>query len=169
MKKEPTTEDQLELLSIDVDLEDKIAIPRTKDIFNIKWIKPYTQERLSFLELNDGLEVASDNTPTNIRKRAKFLSKAASYVILNGVKIALFHWIYWRYLYYIKGYSADQLLPIIELGKKKVPQLESYLGSVLVSQMKNTNPALTQEEAEYIRSELILATSQPSEKNTYGL
>lgn len=168
MKKNPTATDQLELMSIDRDFGDTISIPRTIDTYNIRWIKPITLEKLSILELNDGIDVASDDTPSNVKKRAKFLSKAASYIILNGFKIVLFHWLFWRYLYYIKGYGAEQLLPIIQTAKKKAQQLESYLASVLVAQMKITNPTLTKEEVEHIQSELTLALNQQSEKNMSG-
>lgn len=169
MKVSPTTEDQLELVSIDLDFGEKVSIPRSKDTYNIKWMKPYTLERLSVLELTSGMEIASQHTIRDAKKRAKFLSKAASYIILNSFSIMLFHKIYWRYLYYLKGYSSEQLLPIIQTAKKKAQQLESYVASVLVSQMKTTNPALTQEEAEHIRSELTSGISLPSEKSTDGL
>lgn len=154
MKNKPTTEDQLELISIDNDLGDDIKIPRTKDVYNIKWMKPETLAKLSILELTAGLDIASEDTIDNVNKRAKFLSKAAAYIILNGFKTVLFHWFYWRYLYYIKGYTADQLLPIIQIAKKKAPQVESYLGMALVAQMKITNPTMTKEEVERFQSEL---------------
>lgn len=149
----PKKEDELLLQSIDNDGVDIISIPRTKDTYKISWIKPRTHEKLSELELKDGLEITATDSIDNVRKRSKFLSKAASYILLNGVKIFFFHWIYWRYLYHIKGYSPDQLFPIIETAKKKVAAMKFYQASILVSQMKITNMIMTQEEAEQFRQE----------------
>lgn len=151
--KTPTIEEQKELLSINADGKEEIQMPFSKDVFKIGWMKEITKEKLSLLELNAGLEVASTDTKKDVTKRARFMSMAASLIILNGVKINLFHWFYWRYLYYIKGYSANQLYPIIELGKKKAVQVDSYLGSILVAQMKITNPMLTMEEQAQLQSQ----------------
>lgn len=164
-----TIEDQRELISINNNDADIIEIPRTKDKWKIRWICDITKEKVSLLELDSGLDATNQDTPKNVRKRAKLLSKAASYFILNGLKIHFFHWFLWRYLYYCKGYSANQLLPIIQAAKKKVQPVESYLGSMLVAQMKITNPTLTAEEAEQFQAELSSGLSHPSEKSMDGL
>lgn len=157
----PKKEDELLLQSIDQDGFDIVTIPRTKDEYKVGWIKPRTHEKLSGLELKDGLGSTESDTLISIQKRSKFLSKAASYILLNGIKIFFFHWLYWRYLYHIKGYSADQLLPIIEIAKKKVPAMKFYQASILVSQMKITNMIMTQEEAEQFQREHISESVQP--------
>lgn len=164
-----TKEDELELISINNNSKDTVRIPRTNKSYNIGWIKEITKEKLSLLELNSGIDATSDSNKRNVKKRAKFLSKCASLIILNGIKIHFFYWILWRYLYYIKGYSADQLLPIIQVAKKKVMQVESYLAMVLVSQMNITGAMLTMEEQERLQAELLSAQNQRSEKNTNGL
>lgn len=165
----PSIRDQQELLSTALNLKNEIHIPRTNISYNIGWIRPRTLEKISLLELESGVEATSQETTRNIKRRAKLLSKAASYFILNGVKIFFFHWIFWRYLYYIKGYTADQLFPIIEIAKKKAQLLKLYQTSILVSHMKITNPTLTQEEAELFQAELLSVLNQPSEKSTDGL
>lgn len=154
----PTIEEQKELLSINTDGKEEIQIPFSKDTFKIGWMKDSTKEKLSLLELDSGLEVASSDTKKDVRKRARFMAKAASLIILNGIKANTFHWAYWRYLYYIKGYSSNQLLPIIQLGKKKAVQVDSYLGSILVAQMKITNPMLTMEEQAQLQSQAGLSS-----------
>lgn len=168
MKEKPTAKDELELLSIANNWEETVQIPHSKDSYKIGWIKEYTKERLSVLELESGLEAASSDTIQDAKKRARFLSKSASYIILNGFKAVLFHWLYWRYLYYIKGYSSDQLLAIVQVAKKKATQAEYYLSSALISHMKITNPTLTKKEAELIQSGLMSELGQPSEKNMDG-
>lgn len=165
----PDKQDQKELLSINSNGKDVVDIPRTKDKYKIGWIRPFTTEKLSLLELKSGLEATTSESQENIKGRAKVLSKAASYIILNGAKIFFFHWFVWRYLYYVKGYSFDQLLPIIQEAKKKVPQVKLYLGLTLVSHMKITNPTLTKEEADLFQAELSSALNLPSEKSMDGL
>lgn len=165
----PSVKDQQELMSINTNGKDIVEIPRSKDKWHIGWICERALEKVSLLDLESGVEATSQNTRRNIQKRSKLLCKASSYLILNGVKIFLFHWFLWRYLYYIKGYSADQLIPIIELAKKKAPLVESLLASMLVSQLKITNPALTQAEVESFLPEHLLGSNQPSEKSTDGL
>lgn len=165
----PSVKDQQELISINANKKDTVEIPHSKDKWKVGWICERALEKVSLLDLESGVEVTSQNTRRNIQKRSRLLCKAASYLILNGIKIFFFHWIFWRYLYYIKGYSADQLIPIIELAKKKAPLVESLLASMLVSQLKITNPALTQAEVESFLPEHLLESNQPSEKSTDGL
>ena len=163
-----TTEDQKELLSINSNGVDIVEIPRTKDKYKVGWIGNFALEKVSLLELESGFDVTNEESTINTKKRSKFLSKAAAYFILNGIKIYFFHWFLWRYFYYIKGYSSDQLLPIIKIAKKKVPQVAYYIGSMLVSQVKMTNPTLTKEEAELFQAELSSELNQPSEKSMDG-
>lgn len=164
-----TNEDEKELMSIENDLYDIVEIPRTKDKWKIRWLKEAQMEKLSILELKYGIMATSEDNIANVKKRARFLSKAAACCLLPGLKLYVLYSFLWRYLYYIKGYSADQLLPIIKIAKKKAPQVESYLAMILVGQLKITNPILTVEEQNRFQAELLLEQNQPSEKNTDGL
>lgn len=159
--KQPTIQDEKLLLSVQENGKDKIDIIRTKKFFRIGWMKGYTLERLSKLELDEGVKSEDEDNKTTIKRRSKFMSKAASLCILNGIKILFFHWIYWRYLYYVKGYTFDQLEPIITTSKKKVPAGSWYIASALVNQMKITNMTMTQEEAERFRVVLTSGQEQP--------
>lgn len=144
---QPTIKDQQELLSIDSGEKTEVIIPGTKHKVHIGWMKPYTLERVSRLILQKE-ERAGDYDP-------QLLAKLASLYILNGIKIFFFHGIYWRYLHYVKDYRYDQLLPVIETAKKKVPA-EAYIRAIiLASGMKITPMSLTTEEAESIRAELL--------------
>lgn len=166
--KQPNKEDEKLLLSVQENGKDEIQIPRTKKIFHIGWMKGYTLERLSKLELSDGVRNDDEDTNEVIEKRSKYVSKAASLCILNGIKIFFFHWVYWRYLFYVKGYSFDQLEPIILLAKKKVPAGSWYISSALVARMKITTMTMTLEETERFRHVLSLEQGQQSEKITHG-
>lgn len=158
---QPTIQDEKELLSIQENGKDKLVIPRTQTAVSIGWMKGYTLEKLSKLELKEGIKAEDTDSEKVIEQRSKFLAKAASYCILNGIKIFFFHWLYWRYFYYIKGYAFDQLEPVISLSKKKVPAGSWYIASALVARMKITNMTMTMEEAERFRHELSSEQGQP--------
>ncbi|MFT3994790.1 MAG: hypothetical protein QM660_10810 [Dysgonomonas sp.] len=167
--KKVTKEDEKELLSIENNYYDIVEIPRSKDKWKVRWLNDVQLEKISILELKSGLVATEQDSISNIKSRAKFLSKAAAYCLLSGLNIHFLYVFLWRYLYYVKAYTADQLLPIIQTAKKKAPQVESYLAMVLVGQMKITNPMLTTEEQSRFQAELSSALNQPSEKNTDGL
>lgn len=150
----PTIEEQKELLSINSDGKEVVEIPYSKKKFKVGWMKEITKEKLSLLELNSGIEATQEDTPKSVKLKSKYLAKASSLILLNGWMIIFFHWIYWRYLYYFKGYSANQLLPIVKVGKKKAVLVESYIATTLVAQMKVTNPMMTKEEVERFQAGL---------------
>jgi len=158
---EPNNQDEKELLSLQNNEKDIISIPRTKKTTKVGWMKGYTLEKLSKLELNEGLKESDADTEKVIEQRSKFMAKAASLCVLNGIKIFFFHWFYWRYFYYLRGYTFDQLEPIIVLAKKKVPVGSWYIGSALVARMKITNMTMTMEEAERFRHALSSEQGQP--------
>lgn len=143
----PTTKDQKELLSINNNCKTDVVIPGTKHKVHIGWMKPYTLECVSHLILKKEDHI-SDYDP-------KVISQLTSLYVLNGMRIFFFHGIYWRYLYYIKGYRYDQLLPVIEIAKKKVPAKAYIKAIILASGMKITPMSLTTEEAESIRAGLL--------------
>lgn len=125
----PTTEDEKELMSINDNDATIVSIPRSKKKFKVRWIKPYTCERITKLALANEKNKAvtkrmigegeGAQSVKEISSLSKFSSKLASLCLLNGMKIFFFHWIYWRWMYYVKGYDYKQLEPIIETAKKK--------------------------------------------------
>ncbi len=166
--RQPTKEDERQLLSVQDNSAEEILIPRCGKKVKVGWMKGYTLERLSKLELNEGLKAEDEDSEKIIKRRAKFVAKAASLVLLNGIKIFFFHCFYWRYLYYLRGYAFDQLEPIVSCAKKKVPASSWYIVSALVSQMKITNMTMTPEEAERFRAALSSEQEPCSEKTTSG-
>lgn len=99
----------------------------------------------------------------------KIVCKCAAALRLdNWWKIPLFFWFLWRYYYYIKCYTEEDLLPYIEECKKKVP-VEKYFGCImLLTAMKDTMMMMTREEVNRIQAEQIterlgaLAKKDPS-------
>ena len=98
----------------------------------------------------------------------KVAAKEASYGILNGMKIYFFHWFYWRYIYYIKGYTYDQLEPILQEIKKKTP-LRAYTKAITFGYIMDiTTLNLSEEEQKEVLVELTSDREDKSEKNTNG-
>lgn len=95
-------------------------------------------------------------------------AKEVSYGVLNGMKIYFFHWIYWRYLYYVKGYTFNQLEPVIELIKKKIPLREYSKATMLASMNDVTVMSLSKEEQEATQAELLSEKEDKSEKTING-
>ena len=137
---QPNIKDQKTLLSINSNELTVVLIPGSKNKVKVGWIKPYTLERVTKLILkNESGEEECD---------PKLMAKLSSLFVLNGVSIFFMHSLYWRYLY-------DQLLPIVETAKKKVP-INAYVKAIiLASGMKTTSMSMTKEEIESIRAELL--------------
>lgn len=144
---QPDIKDQENLLSVNRNELTEVAVPGTKDTVRVGWIKPYTLERVTRLILqNEKGEEECD---------PKLMAKLSSLFVLNGMSIFFLYPFYWRYLYYIKGYRFDQLLPIIKTAKKKVP-IDAYVKAIiLASGLKTTSMSMTKEEIESIQAELL--------------
>ena len=130
-------------------------------------MKGYTMEKLSELSIAYG-EKLTDFGKKAVKMKTKLAAKAVSYGVLNGMKIVFSQWFYWRWLYYIKGYNYEQLEPIIELIKKKIPLRAYSKATMLVSYMNITIMAMSKEEYEATQQELLLGKEDKSEKNTDG-
>ena len=171
--KQPSKEAQQELISIDQNLPSIVEIPRSKKKYKITWLKPYTTNRVSqsFLE-NEVPEELKDGADTVkfMAKKVKVVSIIASYVILNNFwTIKFFHGLHWRWLFYVKQYDYEQLLPIIVEGKKKMGVQGYYVSMALAATMMDTLRMMMKTEAEQYLAELSSAQNQPSERSTLGL
>ena len=155
--KQPTIEDEKELQAINDDSVTVIEIPRSKKKFKIGYIKPYAQERFTKLILEaEPKEPNSELTAlTDMSKRSSLVHRSAAMIILNNwYKIKLFYPILWRWMFYVKEYDQDQLLPIVIEGKKKI-QLESYLINMgFLGMMMETKKLMTTKEARVCQAEL---------------
>ena len=78
-------------------------------------MKPGTMRKLTHIML------AKDND-------AKVSCMSAALIILNDFwKIKFLYPILWRWFFYIKQYTDDELFPIIAAGKKKVPAKNFFM------------------------------------------
>lgn len=146
---QPTIEQENELLSVDLNKKENINIEGTNTVLKIGWMKPYTMEKISELILRSDLnrEKEIDDESFHDTNYSKFQAKLVSLGVINGVWIIFFHWIYWRYLYYLKGYTYNQLEPITRLIKKKIPALGLYKTIIYAMTMRVTTMTVTEEEA----------------------
>lgn len=144
-----------------------VHIPRTKRSVRLRWIKPYTLERLTRVWLDKENAIERIDTGAKVLKdmaiEPYFAFKEASLMILNhDLRIRLFHWFYWRWL--ARRYDETQIAPIVEEGKKKLPLMAHYAIMVLTTDMRTDWMTMTKAEAEQYRAELLLAAKQPSSR-----
>lgn len=168
--KQPTIEEQKELLDIEEDRKSAVEIPGRKSV-KIGYIKPYANTKITRLMFRYGKEAKGLENDLNalrqMSENSATLHKIASYAMLNNFfKINLFHWIKWRWMYYVEEWTFDQLLPIIIESKKKVPAGEYVWGITLAVTMMETTMEMTSKEVEQFRQELLLAQEQLSAKNS---
>ena len=103
----------------------------------------------------------------NTKHEDELSAKCASLILLNSYwKIKIFHWVYWRYLWY--KYSDDELLEVTLVAKKKMDlQTQAYLtNTIYLIGMKDTVMTMTRKEAERTLQELKQAHRSPTEKST---
>lgn len=152
----PTIDDEKLLNDVIENSIDEVSIKYTKKKFKIGWIKKGTMRKISSVALEEG----DDDTLS---------AKTAALIILNNYwKIKLFYPILWRWFFYIKEYSDEQLSEIISVGKKKVPYIAFLTNTILVTGMRDTIMTMTKKEAERIRQGLHTEKQEPLEKNTDG-
>lgn len=157
MKEKISIEDQKELIAIDEQVQTTVKIPRTDKSVNVGWMKPETLKQISKLVLNSGFGEQDENfVPTldTLNKYSKFCSKYVALILLNGIKIHFIYWLKWRWLYYVKGYDYDQLMPIILTAKKKVPSAGFLISIISARGMMVTNMTMTKKEQELYQSAL---------------
>ena len=90
----------------------------------------------------------------NEKQEDKVTSKCTAALLLNGYfKLFFFYWFLWRWIYYIKQYGDDELLPIIEYCKKKV-DVENYcIATIYLTEMRDTIMTMTREEVRHFLQE----------------
>lgn len=138
----PTIEDEQLLDSVMEDAKDEVSIKGTNKKYQIGWLKKGTMRKMTSVSLEEG-------------KDDMLSAKVAALVILNNYwKIKFFYPILWRWFFYIKEYTDDQLSEIIAVGKKKVPYIAFLTNTILVTGMRDTIMTMTKEEAERIRQGL---------------
>jgi hypothetical protein len=152
--KQPDIEEQRELRSVENDLPENVYVRGR--IYKIKWMKNFTREHITDTILKEG----------NDDKQS---CMCAALMVLNGFwKIKFMYWIVWRFFYYIKQYTENELTELLEMGKKKVPLDAYYANIISLTELKVTSMMMKKKEV--ASSLAVQNTEQPlkSEKNTDG-
>ena len=141
--REATHEDEKALVSVVRNHADKVTV--RGHTISVRWLHPSVGDWISDLMTRDG----NDN---------KVLAQSAALIRLNGFwKCHLFYWIVWRWYYYIRQYSADELVPLFEMAQKKTAQeaAVAYLNAtILLTALSTTKKQMTKAEAERTLQEL---------------
>ena len=169
--KQPDNEQEKALLDINSETKSLVHIPYTNKSYRVGYMKPYCSEKITKLIVESEASVPKSEVDSMklMSERSKLLSKASAYIILNNFfKINLFYPFLWRYFYFIKEYTYDQLFFILVEAKKKI-QLEGFsLSMAFLHLMKETKMTMTTKEAKAYHQELLSAQEQASAKNTPG-
>ena len=167
--KQPTLEQRKEYMDIVDNSVSVVPIEGTKRSVKIRWMHPYTLERITQVWIERDLASASvasgSEVAKDLCKEPYFAFKEAALMILNNdIKIRLFYPLYWRWLAH--KYTERQMVPIISEGKKKLPLSAHYETMAYSMDMRTDMVKMTKTEAEQYRAELLLAMKQLSSKTS---
>lgn len=105
---------------------------------------------------NDTLDWIT-NILQNEENPAKVNAKCFAALYLNSFfSLRFFFWIVWRWFYYVRQYTDEEMAPVIAEVKKKVTAKQTmyFVNTISLIDMRTTTQAMTKEEAEHIRREL---------------
>lgn len=143
--KQPTLDIQRELSLLAENTPEEVTIPYTNKKIKIGWMHHKTIRKITDV-LNEKAKSAKDEDIV--------LCKAAALIVLNGYwKIKLFYPVLWRWYAYVKEYQDYQLLPIIEMAKKKAPQIPYFLSMTYLTGLKDSLATMSREEVERMHRE----------------
>lgn len=138
---EPTAEDEALLDDIMEDSADEVRIRGRK--FRVRWLKRGTLRKISHIMAAEAVGEGNGDD--------KVSCKAAAAVTLNGYwKIKLWWWARWRWFYYVRQYGDGELLDLMAVAKKKVPQQAYLTVSILLTALRDTAMTMTMKEASLI-------------------
>lgn len=171
--KQPTEQEQREYVSARDDDYTLVQIPQTKKKYKVYWAKNGQLVKLSRLLIkkqgSDDKDGNEASTLDEVIEDSKVACKAAAIFVLHGYwRIKLKYWFLWRWFYYIRQYDMQQLQPIIEEGKKKVPWMQFYAATISLTEVKGTLMNMTMKEAEHIRQELLSGQGSQTESSSNG-
>ena len=170
---QPSVESQREYASLRDNDATIVSVLGTKKKYKLRWLKNGQIDRLSRLLIRKGDTDNEDGTKDSpldaIMEDSKLACKAAAIYILDGYwKLKFRYWYLWRWFYYIRQYDNDQLQPILEEGKKKVPLMQFLMTTMSLTAAKATVMNMRMEEAERTLQELATAQQQATGKQDSG-
>lgn len=152
------------------DTPSTVLIPGTKKKVKLRGVKPYTLERVTKLWIDrDSMSIPDDSASTlkSMCSEPYFAVKEALYFVLNGwFKINLLHRFMTFWWGKVRGYTDEQMLPIIMEGKKKLPLTAHWMIMAYSADMRTDMVKMTKTEAEQFRAELLSVAKQHSSKSS---
>ena len=152
------------------DVPTNVQIPGTRKVVKIRGVKPYTLEKVTRLWLErDSLSAPEDSASTlkSMCSEPYFAVREALYFVLNGwFKINLFHRFMTFWWGKVRGFTDEQMLPIILEGKKKIPLTAHWMIMAYSADMRTDMVKMTKKEAEEYRAELLSVAKQLSSKSS---
>lgn len=145
-----------------------VAIPGTRKRVKVSGMKPYTIERLTRLWCERDVASPDDSSGTlkSLCIEPYFNVKQAVLMTLNSYwRIRLLFGLRWRIWAYLRGYTEEQMMPIVAEGKKKLPLMAHWTNMAYSVDMRNDWMKMTSKEAEQYRAELLSVASQLSSKS----
>lgn len=160
--KQPTQEEEQMEYSM-MHNEPSLVKLRNKDV-KIYWIHNETKSKITKIFLSQEKE----------DEERKVLTKAAAAILLDSPNCfwtLTFMWglcwkIKWRWMYYIKGYSDAELLPLISEAKKKVPLAAYLTATMLLADMKETIKMMSRKEVRAFQAAQLGAQLGQVQRNT---
>lgn len=150
---QPDIEAQREYSSIIDNGTDEIEVRGSKWL--VGWLRNEAKRKITSILLDK--EIGELTVPC----------RCAAAMRLNGYwKIRFFYWLLWRWYYYVKEYTDNELLPFVSLCKKKAEPFAYYAIITFLTEMKDTTAAMTREEVERIQVALRSAQLEASQKST---
>lgn len=152
------------------DLPSRVHIPGTNKYVYLRGIKPYTIERLTRLWIERDAQLPKGDAAATLKSMCEspyFTTKEAVILTLNSWwKLIFLYPIKWRIWAYFRQYTEEQLMPIIQEGKKKLPLIAHWSNMAFSMDMRMDWKKMTTKEAEQYRAELLSAMNRLSSKNT---
>lgn len=174
---QPTLQEQREYVSVRDNDAIVVSLNGVRKRYKVYWLKNGQLVKLSRLLIrkkSTDEKDADENSKgfsqlEEIVDDSKLACKAAAIILLHGFwKLHLKYWFLWRWFYYIRQYGCRQLQPILDAGKKKVPQLQFYTAIMSLTEVKGTLMNMTMREAEHILRELRLAQDSQTGSSSNG-
>ena len=152
------------------DLPTSVCIPGTRRKVKIRGMKPYTIERLTALWLERDASSVPESSSETLRSMCTepyFSVREACLIVLNSYwRIRLLYPLMWRIWGRWIGYTEEQMSPIIEEGKKKLPLAAHWRNMAFSTDMRTDWMKMTAKEAEQYRAELLSAAKALSSRSS---
>ena len=136
----------------------------------MRGVRPYTLERLTRLWLERDAAKAPEDAPETLKSLCTepymSVKEAVIFALNSWWKLHLIYPFKWRIWAYLRGYTEEQMMPIIQEGKKKLPLTAHWTNMAFSVDMRTDWVRMTNKEAEQYRAELLSEAKRLSSKST---